>query len=62
MVEIEGWVLFRLKLEAEREVYRELDVPVLEGQPFTFPSEESYIRTQIGFLLFFRDMEDNFEL
>ena len=53
MVATEGWALFGLKLEAKREVYSELDVPVLEVQPFTFPSEESYIRTQNGFLLIF---------
>ena len=48
-------MLYESKLEAERELYMELDVPdvdykrhlyndVLEGKPFTFTKEESRVR------------------
>ena len=51
-------------LEAEREVYMELDLPeflhkipfyydVLEGKPFMFTTEEDRIRIQINFLTIF---------
>ena len=54
-------VLYGSKLEAERELYMELDLPdlphkrpshydVLEGKPFTFTTEEACIRIQINFL------------
>ena len=57
-------VLYGSRLEAEREVYMELDVPdldfkrpfyydVLEGKPFTFTSEESRVRNQINLLMTF---------
>ena len=60
----DGRVLYGSKLEAEREVYMELDVPhldfkkhfyydVLEGKPFTFTTEESQVRIQINFLMTF---------
>ena len=60
----DGRVLYGSKLEAEREVYMELDVPdsdfkrpfyydVLEGKPFTFTTEESRVRIQINLLLTF---------
>ena len=52
-------VLYRSSFEAERECYKELDVPdldfkkpfyydVLEGKPFTFTTEESRVRIQIN--------------
>ena len=57
-------VLFRSKLEAERELYMELDLPnllhkrpfyydVLEGEPFTFTTEEARIRIQKTLLTIF---------
>ena len=60
----DGRVLYGSKLEAEREVYMELDVPdldfkrpfyydVLEGKPFTFTTEETRVRIQINLLLTF---------
>ena len=60
----DGRVLYGSKLEAEREVYMELDLPelshkrpfyydVLEGKPFTFTSEEDRIRIQINLLTIF---------
>ena len=60
----DGRVLYGSKLEAEREVYMELDLPelshkrpfyydVLEGKPFTFTTEEDWIRTQINLLTIF---------
>ena len=61
----DGRVLYGSKLEAEREVYMELDLPqlshkrpfyydVLEGKPFTFTTEEDRrIRVQINFLTIF---------
>ena len=60
----DGRVLYGSKIEAEREVYMELDVPdlkfkrpfyndVLEGNPFRFAIEESRVRTQINLLLKF---------
>ena len=60
----DGRVLYGSKLEAEREVYMELDVPdldfkrpfyynVLEGKPFTFTTEESRVRIQINLLMTF---------
>ena len=60
----DGRVLYGSRLEAEREVYMELDVPdlnfkrpfyydVLEGKPFTFTTEESRVRIQINFLMTF---------
>ena len=53
-----GRVLYGSKLETEREVYMELDLPelshkrpfyydVLEGKPFTFTTEEDRVRIQI---------------
>ena len=56
----DGRVLYGYKLEAERGVYMELDLPelsqkrpfyydVLEGKPFTFTTEEDRIRIQIIF-------------
>ena len=56
----DGRVLYGSRLEAEREVYMELDLPelshkrpfyydVLEGKPFTFTTEEDRIRIQIIF-------------
>ena len=60
----DGRVLYCSKIEAEREVYMELDVPdldfkrpfyynVLEGKPFTFTTEESRVRIQINLLMTF---------
>ena len=60
----DGRVLYGSKLEAEREVYMELDLPelshkrpfyydVLEGKPFTFTSEENRICVQINLLTIF---------
>ena len=60
----DGRVLYSSKLEAEREVYMELDVPdfdfkrpfyydVLEGKPFNFTPEESRVRIQINLLMTF---------
>ena len=60
----DGRVLYGSRLEAEREVYMELDVPdldfkrpfyynVLEGKPFTFTTEESRVRIQINLLMTF---------
>ena len=60
----DGRVLYGSKLEAEREVYMELDLPelshkrpfyydVLEGKPFTFATEEDRIRVQINLLTIF---------
>ena len=57
-------VLYGSKLEAEREVHMELDLPelshkrpfyndVLEGKPFTFTTEEDRIRVQINLLTIF---------
>ena len=57
-------MLYGSKLEAEREVYMELDVPdldfkrlfyydVLEGKSFPFTSEESRVRIQINLLMTF---------
>ena len=64
----DGRVLYGSKLEAEREVYMELDVPdldfkrpfyydVLEGKPFAFTSEESRVRIQINLLVTFLKSE-----
>ena len=60
----DGRVLYGSMLEAECEVYMELDVPdldfkrpfyydVLEGKPFTLTSEESRVRIQISLLITF---------
>ena len=60
----DGRVLYGSKLEAQREVYMELDLPelshkrpfyyvVLEGKTFTFTTEEDRIRIQINFLTIF---------
>ena len=60
----DGRVLYGSKLEAEREVYMELDLPdmshkrllyydALEGKPFTFTTEEDRIRIQINLLTIF---------
>ena len=60
----DGRVLYGSKLEAEREVYMDLDVPdldfkrpfyydVLEGKPFTFTTEESRVRIQVNLLMTF---------
>ena len=60
----DGRVLYGSRLEAEREVYMELDLPelshkrpfhydVLEGKPFTFTTEEDRIRIQINLLTIF---------
>ena len=60
----DGRVLYGSKLEAEREIYMELDVPdldfkrpffydVLDGKPFSFTTEESRIRIQINLLMTF---------
>ena len=60
----DGRVLYGSRLEAEREVYMELELPelshkrpfyydVLEGKPFTFTTEEDRIRIQINFLTIF---------
>ena len=57
-----GRVLYGSRLEAERDVYMELNVPgsdskrpfyydVLEGKSFTFTSEESRVRIQISLLM-----------
>ena len=57
-------MLYGSKLEAEREVHMELDVPdldfkcpfncdVLEGKPFTFTTEESRVRLHINLLMTF---------
>ena len=57
-------VLYVVKLEKEREQYMELDVPdlcykrpfyydMIEGKPFTFTTESTRIRIQIGLLLIF---------
>ena len=57
-------VLYRARLEAEREQYMELDVPdichkrsfyydVVEGKPFNFTPESSVTMIQIKFLLAF---------
>ena len=60
----DGTVFYGWKLEAEREVYMELDFPdldfkrpfyydVLEGKLFTFTTEESRVRIQINLLMTF---------
>ena len=60
----DGRVLYGSRLEAEREVYMELDLPkllhkrlfyydVLESKPFTFTTEEDRIRIQITLLTIF---------
>ena len=60
----DGRVLYGSKLEAEREVYMELDVPdldferdfyddMLEGKPFTFTTEESRVWIQVNLLMMF---------
>ena len=60
----DGRVLYGSKVEREREIYLELDVPdlefkrpfcydVLEGKPFTFTIEESRVRIQINLLMTF---------
>ena len=60
----DGRVLYGSKLEAEREVYMELDLPelshkrpfyydVLEEKPFRFTTEEDRIRIQINLLTIF---------
>ena len=60
----DGRVLYGSRLEAELEVYMELDLPnldfkrlfyydVLEGKPFTFTTEESRVRIQINLLMTF---------
>ena len=60
----DGRVLYGSRLEAEREVYVELDLPellhkgpfyydVLEEKPFTFTTEEDRIRIQINLLTIF---------
>ena len=60
----DGRVLHGSKLEAERELYMDLDVPdldfkrpfyydVLEGKPFTFTTDESCVRIQINLLMTF---------
>ena len=60
----DGRVVYGLKLEAELEIYMELDVPdldfkrpfyyeVLEGKSFTFTTEESRVRIQINLLMTF---------
>ena len=60
----DGRVLHASKLEAERELYMDLDVPdldfkrpfyydVLEGKAFTFTTEESRVRIQINLLMTF---------
>ena len=57
-------MLYGSKLEAEREVYMELDVPdlgfkrpfyydVLEGKPFAFSTEEFRVQIQINLLMTF---------
>ena len=57
----DGRVLYGSRLEAEREVYMELDLPelshkrpfyydVLEGKPFMFTTEEDRIRIQINLM------------
>ena len=60
----DGRVLYGSKLEAEREVYMELDVPDLDfkrpfyydvsvGKPFTFTTEDPRVRIQIKLLMTF---------
>ena len=60
----DGRVMYGSKLEAERELYMELDLPelshkrafyydVLEEKPFTFTTEESRICIQINLLTIF---------
>ena len=60
----DGRVLYGSRVEAEREVYMELDLPelshkrlfyfdVLEGKPFTFTNEEDRIRIQNNLLTIF---------
>ena len=60
----DGRVLYGSKLEAERELYMELDLPdlshrrplyydVLEGKPFTFTTEEARVRIQKNLLTIF---------
>ena len=60
----DGRVLYGSRLEPEREVYMELDLPellhkrpsyydVLEGKPFTFTTEEYRIRIQVNLLTIF---------
>ena len=60
----DGKLLHGSKLEAEREMYMELDLPdlshkrpfyydVLEGMPLTFTTEEARIRIQINLLTIF---------
>ena len=60
----DGRVLHGSKLEAERELYMELDLPdllhkrpfyydVLEGKPFTFTTEEARVRIQVNLLIVF---------
>ena len=57
-------MLFGPKIKAEREIYIELDVPVIdhrilfyyddwEGKPFAFTSEKNHVRVQIKLLLIF---------
>ena len=60
----DGRVLHGSKLETERELYMELDLPdlshkrpfyydVLEGKPFTFTTVEARVRIQINLLIIF---------
>ena len=60
----DGRVLYGSKLEAERELHMELDLPdlshkrpfyyeVLEGKPFTFTTEEDHVHIQIKLLATF---------
>ena len=60
----DGWTLYGSKLEAEKELFKHLDVPeldhkrpsyydVVEGKPFTFTSASSRTLSQIELLLIF---------
>ena len=63
----DGRVLYGSKLEAEHELYMELDLPGLwhkrtfyydvgEGKPLTFITEETRIRNHIKLLVFFKGL------
>ena len=69
----DGRVLYGSMLEAERELYIELDRPdlshrrpfyyvVLEGKPFTFTTEEAPVGIQINLITKFLKSGDNFGL
>ena len=68
---VDGMVLYGFNLEAEHELYTEIDLPhlshkrlfhydVLEGKPFTFTTEEARICIEINMLIIFLKSGDTF--